>query len=274
MPAVYVSRLSSNNPPPFAPRGPMLKLDSCPMPDPRTHRGPHPEDAALFDRATWPSLQAAVGDYSWLLSRGYAEPSAIKIVGDRYALDKRQRMAVVRSSCTDAAREVRQSKQLSPDRIAGKPLWIDGFNVLTTLEVALSGGVVLAGRDACYRDIAGMHGTYRKVEETRPAILHAGECIARLRPAETAWFLDSPVGNSGRLKLQLLDIAAERGWNWSVNVVPNPDAVLIEAEAVVATADSIILDRCQRWFNLARIVIDALPNVAYCVPIGDQSAER
>ncbi|HSU69479.1 MAG TPA: DUF5616 domain-containing protein, partial [Tepidisphaeraceae bacterium] len=85
---------------------------------------------------------------------------------------------------------------------------------------------------------------------------------------------DSPVGNSGRLKLQLLDIAAERGWNWSVNVVPNPDAVLIEAEAVVATADSIILDRCRWWFNLARIVIDALPNVAYCIPMGDESAAR
>lgn len=249
----------------------MLKLDSCPMPDPRTHRGPHPEDAALFDRATWPRLQAAVGDYSWLLSRGYAEPSAIKIVGDRYALDKRQRMAVVRTSCTDAAREVRQSKQLGPDEIAGQPLWIDGFNLLTTIEVALSGGVVLASRDGCYRDIAGVHGTYRKVEETHPAIELAGDCLVRLGPAGIVWFLDSPVGNSGRLNLILLEIAAHRGWNWSVNVVPNPDASLIATDAVVATADSIILDRCRHWFNLAGQVIDGLTNVAHLVPMAADS---
>ena len=45
--------------------------------------------------------------------------------------------------------------------LAGSDLLIDGFNVLTTIEAALGGAVVLACRDETYRDIAGLHGTYR-----------------------------------------------------------------------------------------------------------------
>lgn len=35
----------------------------------------------------------------------------------------------------------------------------------------------------------------------------------------------------------------------------NPDRVLSAAEQIVSSADHAILDRCQRWFNLARQVI-------------------
>src|SRR6476660_855577 len=117
------------------------------MPDTRAHRGPHPEDPELFHPSRWPALQSAVADYSWLLSRAYASPSAIKVVGDRYTLNQRQRMAVVRSSCTDVQRDSRTSRQLKPDQLANQNLSIDCFNVLTTIEVALGHGVILAARD-------------------------------------------------------------------------------------------------------------------------------
>jgi len=38
--------------------------------------------------------------------------------------------------------------------------------------------------------------------------------------------------------------------------VPDPDAVLTRSEEIVATADAAILDRCGRWFNLARYAVD------------------
>jgi len=37
--------------------------------------------------------------------------------------------------------------------------------------------------------------------------------------------------------------------------VTNPDRVLSAAEQIVSSSDHAILDRCQRWFNLAREVI-------------------
>ena len=34
----------------------------------------------------------------------------------------------------------------------------------------MSGAFIFRGRDGCLRDLAGIHGTYRKVEENRPGI--------------------------------------------------------------------------------------------------------
>ena len=140
------------------------------MPDQRKHRGPHPDDAKLFAVDQVPPLQTAVRDLSWLLSRGYANPSSLKLVGDRYGLDTRQRLAVGRSACSDAAVSRRQEHQLTEKELRGQDIWIDGYNVLTSIEAALSGGVILRGRDGCTRDMASMHGSYRKVQETLPSI--------------------------------------------------------------------------------------------------------
>lgn len=222
------------------------------MPDSRSHRGAHPEDAALFAPAQVPGLRAAVGDYAWLLSRGYAEPSALKVVGDRYGLTARQRTAVMRCTCTAAAAQSRRNKQVAAEAMVGQRLWVDGYNVLTTVETALAGGVILVGQDGSYRDMASMHGTWRKVEETMPAIELVGRILEALRVRECLWLLDSPVSNSGRLKAVLESAAAERGWNWQVELWMNPDQPLSEAAEVVATADSVILDRCAQWFPLAR----------------------
>ena len=41
----------------------------------------------------------------------------------------------------------------------------------------------------------------------------------------------------------------------------DPDSILSETDRIVATADSIILDRCREWFNLAReTVIHHVPD--------------
>ena len=92
------------------------------------------------------------------------------------------------------------AEQVSPEQLAGRRVDLDGFNVLTTVEAALSGGVVIVGRDGCYRDMASMHGSYRKVTETRPALMLIGEVLAELGTGECQWYLDQPVSNSGRLK--------------------------------------------------------------------------
>ena len=70
------------------------------------------------------------------------------------------------------------------------------------------------------------------------------------------WYLDRPVSNSGRLKKLLLEVAAEQDWAWQVELVYSPDGVLVRTDEIVATSDSEILNRCQRWFNLARHVIE------------------
>ena len=137
------------------------------MPDHRKHRGPHPEDKQLFAAESCPRLREATSDLTWLLNRGYASTSALKIVGDRYALVARQRVAVARCTCSDAAANRRQQHRVQAADLRQRELWIDGYNVvLTSLEASLASGVILHARDGCYRDMASMHGNYRKVQET------------------------------------------------------------------------------------------------------------
>jgi len=230
------------------------------VPDTRRHRGPHPQDAELFAAAHHLPLRSAVADLAWLLSRGYAEPSSLKLVGDRYDLTERQRTAVRRSTASDEAITLRESKRVERDATAGETLEIDGFNLITTIEAALGGGVLLRGRDGCLRDMASMHGSYRKVEETKPALKLIGEALTALNPRQVRWLLDEPVSNSGRLKSIMRTLAEERNWPWLVELVPDPDRLLIKTDAVVVSADSAILDDCRRWLNLAdEIVTEHLP---------------
>jgi len=231
------------------------------MPDKQQHRGQHPQDGLLFAPKMLPRLRDAVSDYSWLLERDYASKSALELVGNRYQLPERQRLAVMRSACSDSARMRRNSSEVGIDSIARQTIFIDGYNLLTTVEAALSGGVIIVGRDGCYRDIASMHSTFRRVEETLPAMTLIGQVLAELKVGEVVWFLDSPVSNSGRLKGILLEVAAQHRWNWSVEVVMNPDPVLALAEEIIVTADSVILDQCRQWCNLARhVVTRAVPD--------------
>ena len=226
------------------------------MPDQRQHRGPNPRDAEAFAPEMLPRLRAACADLCWLLSRGYAEKSAGTLVGDRHALTERQRIAVRRCACSDEQLHDRQRRQITdPAQLTGATLEIDGYNVLTTVEAALAGGVILVGRDGSYRDMASMHGNFKKVAETPKAITLIGQTLARYPLQSATWYLDSPVSNSARLKALLLEIATENHWPWQVELVPDPDRLLAVSSNIIASADSAILDRCPRWFSLASEVV-------------------
>lgn len=219
------------------------------------HRGPGPKDERLFGADQLPALRAAARDLCWLLDRGYAPRSALELVGNRYNLTSRQRMAVSRYACSRAEVEQRRQREVAPAELRGEELWLDGFNVLTVLESALAGGIVIPGRDGCCRDIAGFHRRYRKMQETATALRLVGETAARWGVSRCRWWLDRPVSNSGRLRALILDMARAEGWTMDVELSFSPDRVLAESEHVIATADGVVLERCRRWVNLVGWVI-------------------
>ena len=225
------------------------------MPDKRTHRGQHPADAKLFAPEMMGELRSALADYSLLLSKGYAEKSALKLVGDRFALTQRQRLAVMRSACSDERLALRTQKLVKADAINGQDIAIDGYNCLITVEAAMSGGLIFVGRDGCFRDLASIHGTYRKVTETIPALELIGGFLNEVCVGKTLWLLDSPVSNSGRLKTLIGELARDNEWDWEIELVINPDARLIKSEHIVASSDSVVLDGCKKGVNLAAEIV-------------------
>jgi hypothetical protein len=242
------------------------------MPDKRAHRGQHPSDATLFAADSIPDIRCAVADYSLLLSKGYAEKSSLKLVGDRFTLTERQRLAVMRSACSEEQRASRKSRQLNIVAVAGQMIAIDGYNLLITIEAAMSGGLIFRGQDGCCRDLASIHGTYRRVSETQPAIELIGGFLQQIGISQALWLLDSPVSNSGRLKTLLRELAEKNNWNgfgtstklgagkltagWEIELVTSPDAVL---------------DKCGKWVDLAGEIIKNRIPAAKIIGLGIQS---
>ena len=237
------------------------------MPDRRIHRGPHPADTELFAPAAIADLQSALQDFSLLLTKGYAEKSALKLVGDKFSLTQRQRLAIMRSACSDQQLAFREQNCVKIENLANQPIAIDGYNILITIEAAMSGGIIFKGRDGCFRDLASIHGTYRKVTETIPAVQLIGQFLKEIAVAKALWLLDSPVSNSGRLKTLIGQLAQKNKWNWEIKLLLSPDSELIKTEHIVASSDSVVLDRCKSWVNLARAIIEKKLPAAHVVDL-------
>ncbi len=243
------------------------------MPDRRTKRGPNPKDKVCFGPDAIPILRAAVADLSWLRSRGYSDRASLKLVGDRYCLRDRQRKALQR--CAAASRQVRTraKTRVGIEHLDKATVVIDGYNVILSLEAALCGGVLLLARDGVLRDLAAMSSHYRRVEATPKAIDLLGEFLDHHNCGGVRLLLDRPVSNSGRLKQLITDRVADRSATWEVELTDRTDQLLIESPSIVATADSAILDRCSRWFNLSRTLIEQRIPSAWIIDLSHRKSE-
>lgn len=193
---------------------------------------------------------------SLLLTKGYAPKSSLKLVCDRFSLTERQRLAVMRAVCSDPQLQSRRANEVQLFDLPGQPIVIDGYNVLITIEAALAGAPIFVGRDHCLRDLASIHGSYRKVTETVPAVELIAKCLTDIGIASARWLFDSPVSNSGRLKTIITQLAEDNNWPWQVELLQNPDTELIATDQLIATSDSDVLDKCKKWTNLTGQIIN------------------
>jgi len=210
----------------------------------------HLNDQALFSGEPLLRLRDAVYEFCWLLNRGYARHSVMQLVGDHHQLVKRQRLAISRAACSNTSRELRKTTCLPIEQIKDRQLVIDGFNLVISVETAMAGGLLLRCCDGCIWDIAGIHGTYRLVHETRQAIELIGNVLQAFSLASVLWLFDKPVSNSGRLAEMVRDIATVHHWNWQAELIDNPDQVIRNSGKVAITSDSAILDGGVQWVNL------------------------
>ena len=149
----------------------------------------------------------------------------------------------------------RSERDVPVGQLAGKNLLVDGFNIITTVEAALGSGGLLLCRDGALCDMASVHGTYHTVAETAPAVMMIDEVLSECGVASCRWLLDKPISNSGRLRALLEQVASDKHWDWTVDLVQNPDAHLSRPELITATVDSVILDRCNCWCPLSRHIV-------------------
>jgi len=230
-------------------------------------RGYDPDDEKIFSNENIEKLKIVQEEIQWLLDRGYKMKQVIEFTGNHYLLSSRARTALQRTTSSMADYEKRKSTMLLLECAKDGCLNIDGFNLIITLEVAMSGSPILLGKDGVYRDLAGLRGTYRLIDKTDAALNLIGKALNELNVPMVKFYLDSPVSNSGRLKSKILELSDQWGIPIEIELVPNVDTILADMERVV-TGDSIILDVCKSWFNLSRKIIEDYIKDAWVIDLG------
>jgi hypothetical protein len=219
-------------------------------------RGYDNDDSKWFSAAAIEKLRSAQKEIQWLLDRGYKINTVINFVGGHYQLSIRQRNALQRATSSSIDCESRTKKLLSLEKLKEDCIYIDGFNLIITLEVALSGGTLILGNDGTIRDLAGLRGTYRLIDKTDIALTLLGTFLSDNKVKQVKFLIDAPVSNSGRLKSVILQHSIKWGISTEVELAPNVDRILSTMGRIVTT-DSVILNSCLSWFNISRNIIES-----------------
>ena len=208
-------------------------------------RGYVPEDERNFSISALETLRIASRHINYLINEGYDLKSASTFVGNHFLLSERQRLAIVRSLATKEQLETRGRKE----KETGTEVWVDGFNMIITLEVLFCDSILFACMDGTIRDLAALRGTYRIIPETTDAISMLLDVLREAGTESIHILLDEPVSNSGRLKALIADIGEKYPFTLDIQIRKDVDRELYGKENVI-TSDSVILDNCKSWINL------------------------
>ncbi len=218
-------------------------------------RGSAKGDEKEFSVSSIRNLTKAAGHIRYLVNEGYAIKNASVFVGNHFLLSERQRLALVRSISSDRQILLRKEKECMAEELRGRTVSIDGFNTVITLEIALCQSLLLQCMDGAIRDLAGLRGTYRLIEETPRAVQIIADTLEALKVQKAVFYLDAPVSNSGRLKSLIAEEWEKCDVELDIHVIHDVDRTLQEKELVI-TGDAIILDKCKSWFNLMNFCLE------------------
>ena len=214
-------------------------------------RGYVPEDERNFSAEAIKKMKTASRHICYLLDERYYLKQAAVFVGNHFLLSERQRLAITRSVASRKQLTERSRKKMDIQDLAGKEVWIDGFNIIITLEVLLSDSLLFSCMDGTIRDLAALRGTYRPIPETADAVRMMLGLLQAAGVSKVNILLDEPISNSGRLKSLIADVAEEDYCSFAldIQVLRDVDRTLY-GKGYVITSDSIILDHCLSWVNL------------------------
>ena len=203
------------------------------------------------------AFEAAARDYVALLAKGYPQKSLLKLVGDRYQLSADQRTILYRGLAAPQA--VRSRMRKRTQRIRGRRILVDGYNVFYTVSNYLRGRAVFLSNDGYLRDAGEFHSRHPEPAEMDKAVDAVLRYLAAASLEAAYLYLDSPVARSGELAARIREMMLEFGIDGSASTVRSADTSLKEAgTGIIATSDSAIIDASNLPIaDLARLVLSA-----------------
>lgn len=199
----------------------------------------------------------ATTDYLFLLEKAYPQKSILKLVGDKYQLDRIERSVLFRGITTNKNCQLRLNKGINRLKNGAK-LFIDGYNVIRTIGSYLIGQVLFISMDGFLRDASEMHRIILKSKVLNQVLNLLVDYLAISKVSEITIYLDEPISKSGELASDLNKRLINKSIDGLALTVHSPDHFLKEVKAgIICTADSAIIDHCEvKVFDLAKAVLE------------------
>ena len=188
------------------------------------------------------SLHEASNDLRYLLNHGYNKTSAVTFVCNHYQLEKKDRHFLTRSIFSDVTVKTTKKKKLPLQKIEGKELVIDGFNVLITTEAVLKNAAFLCD-DSVVRDAQGIFGKYTITNDTWAALNTIFDILLVYPPAVTSFYFDQQVSHSG-------DICSYIKNHFPCETTKHVDLLLSSLNKITATSDSVLIEKLDHFVDI------------------------
>jgi len=200
-------------------------------------------------------LAEAGGDLRYLLDRGYNRSSSLKLVGDKYRLNKAERSILYRSIYSSSIVEKIASKRLMAKDLRNEHVLIDGFNVMNTIETMLRGEPLILCDDGVLRDFSEIHGKYKLTKKTDEALKLLLKALRELEVAFAKILFESQISRSGEIAGYARRLFRKMGLAGNAETTKNVDSQLQKFEQVIMTSDSAILLRCVKFYDLPAYIL-------------------
>lgn len=149
----------------------------------------------------------------------------------------------------------RYAKIVHVRTIKGEKLIIDGHNVFITLESAIKRRPMLLADDNFVRDISRIFRKFRPTDDTKTAWELVERLLSDYPPYHVTVLLDAPLPKSGELAVRIRQWMKYAKIKGDVTTATKPESSLLALEGIKASADSVIIDRSTRVFDLAGHII-------------------
>ncbi|MDT7889604.1 MAG: DUF434 domain-containing protein [Desulfurococcales archaeon] len=209
-------------------------------------------------------LIEAAKDYKYLLNRGYPATSSLNLVVARYQMSRRERSLLLRCVHRDEYSEKILRSIVTKNNLSGSNLLIDLLNVSTTLIAFLEGECLYKCDDGLIRDLGGSRYWKGKKERALEAINMIKEHLATAKPAKIYLVLDRLAPMSSYILKQAMEIFRSSNFDVEGILSERADREIIELSknlrditCIVATSDSLILEKADHIYDLAGEIISS-----------------
>jgi hypothetical protein len=141
-------------------------------------------------------------------------------------------------------------------------LWIDGFNVLITVEAILSDETLILCDDDVLRDVRGVFGKYKWNERSEMAVELIKSKLQEISK-NSIILLDSQVSKSG-------EIAKKIGELTEIKTMTSKSVDReLKSKRFVATSDGTVIDAVEGFVDIPRILCEELGITVYSTSIAN-----